>query len=234
MNKFLACGAAAAAIIASGAAVASVKTAPAAPAARGARATQPLTRTQVEARIDAAFAKLDTNHDGFITKDEVSAMVAQRQQKMEQRAEHFDSAKVFDHFDLNHDGKITTAEVDSVRDKRAKASGSPAQQAHADGFRGWFARADANKDGTITRAEFDTIAPQIKARIEHAGISRDSMMNRMFGMEDTNKDGRVSLAEMKQAALARFDRVDLNHDGTITPQERQKAAQMFKAQHPKN
>jgi hypothetical protein len=35
---------------------------------------------------------------------------------------------------------------------------------------------------------------------------------------------------MQQAALARFDRVDLNHDGTITPQERQQARQMFKSQ----
>ena len=51
------------------------------------------------------------------------------------------------------------------------------------------------------------------------------MATRFFAKTDANKDKRVSLAEMQQIALAQFDRLDLNHDGTITPQERQQARQ---------
>jgi hypothetical protein len=42
----------------------------------------------------------------------------------------------------------------------------------------------------------------------------------MFEMADANRDGRVSLAEAQSAALAHFDKADLNHDGKITPDER--------------
>ena len=52
----------------------------------------------------------------------------------------------------------------------------------------------------------------------------------MFDMADSNKDGRVSLAEMQQQALAHFDRADLNHDGKLTPEERQQARQLLKGQ----
>ena len=42
----------------------------------------------------------------------------------------------------------------------------------------------------------------------------------LFEMADTNRDGRVSLAEAQAAALAHFDKADTNHDGKITPDER--------------
>jgi len=44
-----------------------------------------------------------------------------------------------------------------------------------------------------------------------------------------NKDGRVTLAEMQQSALAQFDRMDLNHDGTVTAEERQQSRQLFRS-----
>jgi hypothetical protein len=36
----------------------------------------------------------------------------------------------------------------------------------------------------------------------------------------------VSLAEAQQLALAHFDKADLNHDGKVTPEERQQMHQM--------
>lgn len=45
---------------------------------------------------DSEFAKLDRNHDGYISKSE-----AKRDRKL---------AKDFDSFDLNHDGKLNRAE----------------------------------------------------------------------------------------------------------------------------
>jgi Ca2+-binding EF-hand superfamily protein len=234
MKTILITGAAAAAILGSGAALAQTSS-PAQPAPAAKRVAQPVTRAEVQARIAKSFARLDTNHDGFITKDEVSAVDAARQQKAEARAQRFDPAKIFDRIDLNHDGKITVAEADAARNQRAQAKGGQPVHAQATAFGGLFARADTNKDNVITRAEFEAMGQQIKARMEHAGLARGGMESRLFDMTDANKDGRVSLAEMQQAALARFDRVDLNHDGTITPQERQQARQMLKSQRqPKN
>lgn len=236
MNKFFV-GGAVAALLAGGTAIAATTETPTtgtlakpAPANRHARAAQSVTRAEVQSRMAAAFAKLDANHDGFISKDELGTIEAQREQKAQQRAQAFDPSKIFDRLDTNHDGKITVAEVNAMRAKRAQTKTGQAAPAPATGFKGLMAVADTNKDGVLTRAEFETMGQQLKGRMEKASIARGGMATRMFDMEDTNKDGKVTLAEMQQAALARFDRVDLNHDGTITPQERQQAAQMFKAQ----
>jgi Ca2+-binding EF-hand superfamily protein len=232
MKKFLIGGAAAAAIFAGGAAFAqTVAPAPAAHSGHRAHPTQPATRAEAQSRVATMFAKLDTNHDGFITREELSAREAARSQRMEQRAERFDPSKMFARLDLNHDGKLTEAEAETARSQRAEAKPGQPAKAHAAAMGGLFARADTNKDGVITKAEFDTIGQQMKARMEHAEMARGNMGSRLFDMADANKDGRVSLAEMQQAALARFDRFDLNHDGTIRPEERQQARQMFKAQH---
>jgi hypothetical protein len=52
----------------------------------------------------------------------------------------------------------------------------------------------------------------------------------MFETMDTNKDGRVSQAEAQAVALQHFDRADLNHDGQLTPQERQQSRQLLRGQ----
>ena len=173
------------------------------------------------------FARLDTNRDGFITKDELNAVEARREQKAEARAQRFDPSKLFDRFDTNHDGQITAAELAAAHARRARATGSQPAQA---GFHGLFARADTNKDNVLTRAEFDAMGQQLKARMEHASVARGGTATRMFDKADANRDGRVSLAEMQQAALARFDHVDLNHDGTVTPDERNQARQLFRSE----
>jgi Ca2+-binding EF-hand superfamily protein len=180
----------------------------------------------VQARVSKIFAKLDTNHDGFITKDEMNALQARRQQAAEKRAERFDPSKAFDRIDANHDGKITVAEAEAAKSQHSKGKAGQPAEAHATAFKGLFARADTNKDNVITRAEFDAMGQQIKARMEKAGAARGGM--RMFDTDDSNKDGKVSLAEMQQTTLARFDRLDLNHDGTISPEERQQARKQLK------
>lgn len=238
MMKSLLRSAAAAAILAGGAAIGQTAPAPAvnvAPAPHGhMRNMKTETRADVNGRVAKMFARLDTNKDGSITQAEVDALQAQRAQRMEQRAAKFDPSKMFDRLDLNHDGQITVAEAEAARSQHVKgAPGKPAK-ANATAFGGLFARADTNKDGVISKAEFDTMGGQMKARMEKAGISRGHMGGRLFETADTNKDGKVSLAEMQAVALSRFDKMDLNHDGTITPDERQQARQMLKAKHTKS
>jgi Ca2+-binding EF-hand superfamily protein len=230
MNKFLAAGAATGALLFGTAAIGqAAKPAPVTPGSH--RSMQPETRAQMQARVQAIFARLDANRDGFITKDELNALEAQRAQKMEQRAERFDPSKMFDRLDLNHDGKITVAEAQAAHSQHAQAKGGEPVKAQATGFSGLFARADANKDGVVTRDEFNAMGQQIKARMEKASVARGSMATRMFDRADANHDGRVSLQEMQNVALTQFDRIDTNHDGTISPQERQQARALFKAQH---
>lgn len=229
MKKYLICGAVAALVLGGGAAFAEAAKPAKTPAPRAHAAHTP-TRAEVQSHLATMFAKLDTNRDGAISKDELSAMEMKRDQKFEQRAQRFDPAKMFDRIDLNHDGKITTAEAEAAHSQQAKAKDGQPAKAHAAAFSGLFARADTNKDGVITKAEFDTMGQQIKARIEKAGARRDGMATRMFTTADANKDGRVSLAEMQTSALAHFDRVDANHDGKISPDERKAMRQQRKGQ----
>src|SRR4051794_14224857 len=106
MSKFL-LGGALAAIVAGSAAFAQAAPAPGQPAAR-ARAVQTEARTDAPAHVGKMFARLDTNHDGFIAKAEIDAVDAQRAQKA-QRAQRFDPDKIFARIDANRDGKITVA-----------------------------------------------------------------------------------------------------------------------------
>lgn len=203
--------------------------APGTPGQRG-HAMQTETRADVQTHIQRLFARLDTNHDGFVSKAEADAVQAARAEKAEQRAQRFDPEKIFARLDLNHDGKITAAEAQAAHNQRVEAKGGKPAEAHAAAFGGLFARADTNKDGVITRTEFDAMGAQLKARMEHAGM-RGGFAGRMFETADVNKDGRVSVAEAQQIALQHFDRADLNHDGKVTPEERQQVRQQMRAQH---
>jgi Ca2+-binding EF-hand superfamily protein len=228
MIKSLLSSAAALAFVAGSAAVAQTAR-PAQPAPR-AHMTQTETRADVQAHSAKMFARLDTNHDGFISRTEVDAIQAQHAAKAEQRAQKFNPDKIFDRLDTNKDGKVTQAEAEAAHSARVQAKGGQPAEAHAAGFHGLFARADTNKDGVITRAEFDAMGTQIRGHMEQAGMHR-GFGGKMFETADVNKDGRVSLAEAQQVALQHFDRADLNHDGKLTLEERQQARQQFRAQH---
>ena len=81
-----------------------------------------------------------------------------------------------------------------------------------------FQRFDTNHDGVLTREEAQQAVAQVEAM--HGGGNDDGriqrMVDRMFGGAPS-----VTLQQFEAQALARFDRQDLNHDGVITPDERQ-------------
>lgn len=79
---------------------------------------------------------------------------------------------------------------------------------------GVFQRLDLNHDGTLTRTE----AEQARSAIGGGGDRAERMIARMFGEAQS-----LTLAQFEAQALARFDRQDLNHDGTVTTAERQQA-----------
>lgn len=84
---------------------------------------------------------------------------------------------------------------------------------------GMFQRFDANHDGVVTRQEAEQAAAQL------GGSERaQRMIERTFGTAQS-----LTLAQFEAQSLARFDRDDLNHDGTVTVAERQQARAALKA-----
>jgi Ca2+-binding EF-hand superfamily protein len=163
--------------------------------------------------------------------------------------------KVRDHFsrlDANKDGSITTAEIGAhhgrmVGHKMAEGS-QPHVMVREHAMRdpnAAFDRLDTNKDGAISRDEF---AKGREMRIEKRIVRREKIkearkdgklgamrMHRMGGMggarmivmADTDKDGRITLAEAESMALQHFDRMDSNRDGQVTREERRASRVMM-------
>ena len=186
MKKYLIGGVALAAT--AGATMALAQTAQPAPSAppahHGPRSyfSKPEARADVQQHVQRMFARLDTNHDGFITKDEVAAVEAQFQARTQQRAETRgqgpDRATAFDRLDTNHDGVIS-------RDEFAAAKPGFMGMRHA-GFRHGFGaqmfeQADTNHDGRVSLAEAQALA------LQH------------FDQADLNHDGILTPDERRQA-----------------------------------
>lgn len=166
-------------------------------------------RAEVDEHVRKLFARFDSNHDGFLTREEIASigpgMMAMhgvlRERREGQGMMMGDRAALFDRLDTNHDGSISREEfmasgqqqrVIIMRRDGANGGGQPMGAMHG---MGGFAR-------------------------------------RLFEMADANHDGRVSLPEAEAAALAHFDRADLNHDGKLTLEERQLAHELIRQHHP--
>jgi len=188
------------------------------------RAMHPMTRAEVKAKVDAHFAKLDTNRDGYLTPDEIAAGHGMRGQGMAMHRMRPDGAM----------GERPMAEGQMA--ERPMREGPMADGPGRDGRAEVFAHLDSNHDGVITRDEFMKAGPG-DARVERRvfvmrdgdGPGRDgpgmgmrggAMRGHMIERMDANHDGRVSLAEAEARALEAFDRADANHDGVVTPEER--------------
>jgi hypothetical protein len=83
-----------------------------------------------------------------------------------------------------------------------------------------FQRFDLNHDGTVTRQEAEQAASQFGA-----GGRGEKMIERVFGDAQS-----LSLQQFEAQSLARFDRDDLNHDGTVTAAEREQVRAQLKAE----
>ncbi|HVQ08575.1 MAG TPA: EF-hand domain-containing protein [Allosphingosinicella sp.] len=152
-----------------------------------------VTRAQVIDRTDQAFARLDANNDGRFTPDEARARGEQR------RAQHM--TRMFDRLDANHDGSITREEMAQAHANRG-GPGGPGGPG-AEGRRGGPG------------------GPGMRHRgMRHGGPGGPGMRG-MRGMRMFGEQGFVTREQFRERALARFDRADANHDGTVTAAERQ-------------
>jgi len=108
------------------------------------------------------------------------------------------TANLFAAMDVNKDGKIDATEYKGPK----KA----------------FAWVDTDHDGYITRPE------GMRAYLTIVGRMAIEQRKDAFKNMDENKDGKVSLAEYRGPTRA-FARIDVNHDGVITPDESKHAFQ---------
>ena len=125
------------------------------------------------------------------------------------------AAQMFDRLDVNKDAKLDPADREAMQSAK-------------------FDTIDSNHDGQLSRAEFMAMRP-----IGGPGMARDHMGGGHMGghgmggmmlmhMADANKDGAVTKDEFAAAAATRFDSADTNHDGSLTPAERQSAHQAMR------
>lgn len=175
-----------------------------------------MTRAEVGEHVRKLFARFDSNHDGFITREEIASagqdMMAMHRDMERRVPEHAmmvgDRSALFDRLDTNHDGSISRQEFmasqPQVREQRVIIM-------HPDG----------------AAAGQTPMTGMHEMRMHSMG----GFGGHLFEMADANHDGRVSLQEAQAAALAHFDRADLNHDGKLTPEERQQAHQLMREHH---
>ena len=173
-------------------------------------------RSDVTAHVAKMFAKLDLNHDGFITAEELAASKAKFEDQMSKSAPKR-IQKAFERLDANRDGQITRAEIEAA--KAPKKSSTSKRRVASPTL---LARADANKDGIVTRAEYEAAVASGKIKSRHSNM-RGNAIARMFELATVKKEGRLSLDEAQKVALQQFDAADLNHDGVLTPDERRQA-----------
>ena len=141
----------------------------------------------------------------------------------------------FARLDVNNDGRATPEEArQAMQQRREQGAGR------------MFERMDLNHDGSISRAEFDQARGQMREhrcerRAQHGermgmrGMhgprrggpggpgARGEGAQRLFG-----EQGFVTREQMRERALARFDRIDANHDGTLTAAERRQAREQMR------
>ena len=125
------------------------------------QAPQQVTKAQYTEDVDQRFAAVDTNKDGSISKDEITAA----QTKSLQQAQAMESQRIeaeFKKLDTNNDNQLSLSEFKAAA-PGVRAAETPDQV---------IAALDTNKDGKISAAEYR--APKVanfdKADANHDGI----------------------------------------------------------------
>lgn len=107
-------------------------------------------------------------------------------------------------YDLNHDGMVSKEEFAQERDRR-------------------FTATDADHDGGLTREEYSN---EYRARLAQKKPDAGKLERAMkqtdvrFNALDSNKDGKISPAELSHSGWSMFTRHDYTKDGTVSAKDK--------------
>lgn len=108
----------------------------------------------------------------------------------------------FGRVDADKNGHLTRSEIEQFEKQKALAEALARNEA-------LFDQLDVNRNGQVSAKEF------AKLITEPAAVSAQPMLSR----EDINKDGQISQLEHRTVTLANFDRVDTDKDGVVSVAE---------------
>lgn len=164
-------------------------------AAKAAAAKSAPSLEQVAASL---FSRLDTDHDGQLTRSEMQAMIDSVNAAA--RAKGEPEHDLFATLDRDKDGKVSRSEADETfkamasaqqgqaGGKRAAPSGQQAGGNMADGL---FKGLDTNKDGKLSKAEMQSILDQYAAEAKAKGEEGEDFWSSL----DADSDGFVDMKE---------------------------------------
>ncbi|GAB4548085.1 MAG: hypothetical protein Tsb0013_08430 [Phycisphaerales bacterium] len=190
------------------------------------------------------FERFDLNEDGVISQEEVEQLKAQRQARVEERAQRMAQGAI-ERFDANEDGTLDQDELAQMFAQRPRMGG-PGHPGGHDGAPGrggpagkamrllgpeTIAQFDTDGDGNVSREEAKAQKDQIKAALE----AKKGEIEARF---DLDGDGQLSPDERQTlrttlSAERRVQRADLNHDGSLDAQELRAALELIDDQDPR-
>lgn len=161
-----------------------------------------ITRAEVIASVDQRFARMDANNDGRFTREEAQAG------RQARRAERMTA--MFDRLDADRNGAITREEMARGHQQRMAEGGG----------RGRHGRRGPGGPGMHHGPPG---GPGLENGPSGPGGAHGPGGRAMRGQRMFGEQGFVTRDQLRERALARFDRADADRNGTLTAAERQAA-----------
>jgi Ca2+-binding EF-hand superfamily protein len=178
------------------------------------------------------FKEADTDNNGFLNVEELTNLIAlvsrDDQRELVHDSEASQAAQVLQGFDIDKDGRISMNElIDHV-------GGNENVNAQFKGWEAGFKEADHDNDGYLTEDELTSLIAQV-SRSDQQNLVKESeeLAASMLGGLDTDRDGKISMAELEakmgdkkgkadvlfKGWQAGFKEADADSDGYLSQEE---------------